>query len=64
MPIRSFAPRRMDESVFGDPKSRERTFVDLFVEDFAADEQTVHDAVVDLAQGACEILSSALHFPF
>ena len=28
MPIRSFAPRRMDESALGDPKSRERTFVD------------------------------------
>ena len=40
MPIRSFAPRRMDESAFGDPKSRERTFVDWFVGDFVADENS------------------------
>ena len=38
MPIRSFAPRRMDESAFGYPKSRQRTFVE-FVADFVADEK-------------------------
>ena len=53
-PIRSFAPRRMDESAFGDPTSRERAFVDLWVEDFVADE-TVHEAVVDLAQECARI---------
>ena len=51
-PIRSFARRCMDESAFGYPKSCERTFVDLFVENCIADKKAVHDAVVDLAQ-AC-----------
>ena len=55
MPIRSFAPRRLDESAFGDPKSRERTFVDLFVEDFVANEKAVHGAVVDLPQACARI---------
>jgi hypothetical protein len=47
----------------GDPKSREQTFVDLFVEDFVADE-TMHDAVVDLAQECSRISESELHLPF
>ncbi len=37
MSVRTCAPRRMDESAFGDPKSRGRTCVDLLVEDFVAD---------------------------
>ena len=56
MPIRSFAPKRMGESAFGDSKSRDKTFVDLFVEDFVADDQTVQNAAVDLAQ-ACARMS-------
>ena len=46
----------MNKTTCGDPKSRERTFVDLFVEDFVADEKAVHDAAVDLAQ-ACALIS-------
>ena len=55
MPIRCFAPRRMDESAFGDPKSREQAFVDLFVEDCVADVKKVHDAVVHVAQACARI---------
>ena len=55
MPIRCFAPRRMDKSAFGDPKSRERTFLDLFVEGFSCLWEAVHDAVVDVAQACARI---------
>ena len=39
MPIRRFAPRDIGESAFCNAKSRERTFVDLFVEECVADDK-------------------------
>ena len=66
MPIRSFAPRGMEksESAFGDPKSRERTFVDLFVEDFVVDEKQFTTQLLIWRMRAHDFLTSALHLPF
>ena len=54
----------MDKSAFGDPKSRERTFVDLFVEGFVADEKQRTTQLMLWQRRAHEFLTSALHFPF
>ena len=64
MPIRIFAPRRMDESAFGDPKSREQTFVDVFVEDCVADEHQCTMQLLIWRRRAHEFRTSALHLPF
>ena len=63
MPIRSCATRRMDKSAFGDPQSRGRTFVDLFVEDFVADEKQCTTQLLIWRRRAHEFQTSALHLP-
>lgn len=55
-PTCSFKPRKkMPKGAF----SEKATFVDMFVEEFAADEKTVQDAAVDLA-AACQNMTSDL----
>ena len=57
VPTCAFMPRKkMPKTATCD----KQTFVDMFVEEFAADEKIIQDAAVDLAK-ACENMTSNLH---